>query len=256
MLQSEGKFAVVGLPCHIQGIRKAQKHVRQLRDRIWLCIGIACSLNYSFAGTRRLLGKLGIEPRAVERLEYRGQGWPGGMRVTLKDGKQRQISLAEYFGELRPFSMRRCTLCGDAIAELADLALGDAWIPAVMARDQSGTSFVVARTREAMDLLAAADSAQVIHLEELSVTDLLKSQGDVSFKKKCLRARMFLFRLLAKKVPSYGQDFVQPQLRDYVNAVKFYVARCILRGDDSLVRRLFEFHQRRRRAAVHAETPS
>ncbi len=129
ILESEGRFAVVGLPCHIQGVRKAEQHIETLRERIRYRISIACSLDYSFHGTTRFLQGLGIPPDSVAKLDYRGHGWPGSMRICQKDGTETRVPLADYYRKLGPFSLRRCTLCSDMMGELSDLSCGDAWLP-------------------------------------------------------------------------------------------------------------------------------
>ena len=42
ILQRDGKFAVIGLPCHIHGTRRAEQLNPQLKDKISLHIGMIC----------------------------------------------------------------------------------------------------------------------------------------------------------------------------------------------------------------------
>ena len=58
ILKEDGKYAVVGLPCHIQGIRKAEKINKKLNERIVLHFGLICSGNISLYGTNLLLKSL------------------------------------------------------------------------------------------------------------------------------------------------------------------------------------------------------
>ena len=75
--ESKGKFAVVGLPCHIQGLRKAIRVNPLLKERITLFLGLMCSYNRNFYATQYLLDALKINPEKVQSLEYRGRGYPG-----------------------------------------------------------------------------------------------------------------------------------------------------------------------------------
>jgi coenzyme F420 hydrogenase subunit beta len=61
ILKEDGRFAFVGLPCHIHGLRKAEQNVKGLQEKIVLRIGVMCSHTVSFEGTKFLLRKLGKE---------------------------------------------------------------------------------------------------------------------------------------------------------------------------------------------------
>lgn len=247
ILQRRGRFAVVGLPCHIQGIRKAEQHVPKLRERIRYRIAIPCSLNFSFRGTERFLEKRGIAPSAVEEIQYRGRGWPGSVLIRLADGTERTVPYPECYRELGPHSLRRCTLCSDMLGELSDLTCGDAWIPEIVRTDKAGASFVVSRTPEGEALLEDAASKNAVELSELDVQKLLASQGHALFKKRKLKARMRMFRWTGRSVPTYRQKLLEPTIEDYVNMLKFYAARYALSGNCPALGRLFRTAQSARR---------
>ncbi len=238
ILGSKGRFAVVGLPCHIQAVRKAEQHIEKLRERIRYRISIACSLDYSFWGTVRFLQTLGISPGAVAKLEYRGHGWPGAMRICLRDGSETRVALADYYKKLGPFALRRCTLCSDLTGELSDLSCGDAWTPEAVARDKLGSSFVLTRTPEAEELLESAAADRAVELSELSIAELKVSQAHAIFKKRKLNARMALFRWTGRSVPCYYQRLLRPVRGDHRDAIKFYLTRSVLSGNRPILRRL------------------
>jgi len=257
ILDIKGRFAVVGLPCHIQGIRKAEQQIAELAGRIRYRISIACSFNYSFHGTRRFIESLGVAPAEVEELQYRGRGWPGSMRLRLKDGTETVVPLAEYYRKLGPYSLWRCLLCSDMLGELSDLSCGDAWLPDLVKTDKVGSSFVISRTPEAEELLEAAATREEVDLSELGIQPLLASQGRALFKKRKLKARMRLARLWRRRVPMYRQKLMAPILSDYVNAMKLFVARYVLSGNHRILRGLFNIthrlKRRRRKETVKGE---
>ncbi|MBN2129875.1 MAG: Coenzyme F420 hydrogenase/dehydrogenase, beta subunit C-terminal domain [Sedimentisphaerales bacterium] len=255
ILASEGRYAVVGLPCHIQGLRKAERRLDLLRRRIRYRISIACSLDYSFTGTERSLAGLGIAPEQVEVLQYRGRGWPGSVFVRTRDGQETTVAYPDFYKTLGPYSLRRCTLCSDMMGELSDLSCGDAWVPEVMKTDKTGTSFVISRTPEAEELLENAASRGAVELSDLGLGDLLASQGHALFKKRKLTARMRLFRLCGQRVPSYRQKLLPPVPSDYVNMIKVYVARYILSGNHRVLRKLLGALRHSPREATKTAVP-
>lgn len=250
ILDSDDRIAVVGLPCHIQGLRKAEQRIGKLAQQIRYRISLACRLNFSFQGTARFLENLGIAPDSVAVLQYRGRGWPGSAQVRLKDGRKRTVLYPECHRQLGPYSLRRCTLCSDMLGELSDLTCGDAWIPQIMRTDRAGSSFVVSRTPEAEELLENAASQRAVELSELDLQDLLTSQGHALFKKRKLKARLRLFRLAGQSVPVYRQKLPAPVRADYLSTIRLYAARYALSGNHRLLRRLFRLVHPRKRGPV------
>lgn len=238
ILRSPGRFAVVGLPCHIQALRKAEQHIESLRERIRYRISLACSLDFSFRGTIRLLQDLRISPASVTRIEYGGRGWPGTMLIGRRDGTETRLPLADCRTKLGPFSLRRCTLCSDLTGELSDLSCGDAGLPELVAKDKLGSSFVLTRTPEAEELLESAAAEMAVELSELDVRELRAAQVYGAFKKRKLSARMSLFRWTGRSVPQYHQKLLRPARGDYSSSIRFYLARYALSGYRPILRRL------------------
>lgn len=127
IIEEPGRYAVVGLPCHIHGIRKAQKFNRKLRERIVYHLGIVCNHTPTFKATLFLLERVGVKPEDVQGIHYRGEGWPGSLRVETGSGDI--LLLPEYwgsgFGQL--FMPGRCRMCCDHMAELSDMSFADPW---------------------------------------------------------------------------------------------------------------------------------
>ncbi len=250
VLDSDDRIAVVGLPCHIQGLRKAEQRIPKLAQQIRYHISLACNLNFSFLGTARFLRNLDIDPDSVAALQYHGRGWSGRVLVRLKDGGRRTIPYPECDRQLGPYSLRRCTLCSDMLGELSDLTCSDAWVPQTTQTDRAGSSFVLSRTSEAEELLEGAALRQAIELSELDLQDLLTSQDHALFKKRKLRARLKLFRLAGQSVPVYRQKLLPPARADYLSTIKLYAVRYALSGNHRLLRGLFRRARLRKRRPV------
>lgn len=210
ILKEEGKFAVVGLPCHIHGIRRAEAINKKLKERITLHFGIFCSHTDSFKGTEFLLTKLGIRREEVDAISYRGGGWPGEVKIKLKNRDEKIIPLASAlwvsFHDSLLFSPSRCLSCNDVTNELADISFGDAWLPEIMATECEGKSIVIAKSAQGEALLHRASSKGIIELQALDAKEVIRSQKTfLHFKKVNLGARIRLRGLFGRKLPYIEQ---------------------------------------------------
>lgn len=196
------RYAVVGLPCHIQGLRLAQLHNPAVRDRVVLAVGIFCGWTSEPQATWVAAHRAGVDPSAVVDVAYRGHGWPGGLRLELRSGELRRVPYPDYLDRyVSALTPPRCRLCPDATAELADVSLGDAWlerfsgsagVSAVLGRTQGGERLVRDLQREWLRLEAGNDA------------DALLSQRETHHAKRDIyRGRVWLRRLARRSAPSY-----------------------------------------------------
>ncbi len=232
ILSEEGKFAVVGLPCHIQGIRRAELKIPALRDKIAYHFGIVCSRTMSFHGVEYILNKMGIASNEIAELKYRGDGWPSGIKVLLKDGQQKNLPmLATWWSEIFGgsfFSHHYCTLCSDLLNEMSDISFADAYLPETMKNDKVGTSIVVTRTDKGEELIKAAASSNEIEVFTLTPEDVVQSQLFMAlFKKRNIKARVRLLKIFGKTIPKTLKEnidtFLNPTLLDYIAAPMPYI---------------------------------
>jgi coenzyme F420 hydrogenase subunit beta len=226
ILSSEGRYAVVGLPCHIQGLRKAQTRNRKLREKVALCISIFCGLNMSPTGTRVMLLRQGISSENVAQIKYRGAGWPGSLQVELRDGQTCTEPYLDYFDDhFMCYEMHRCNLCCDSFGELADISCGDAWLPEYKSSDDQGTSVVVVRSERGRDFLSSVGPG-VLALETLSIDKAVQTQRlALVWKKDWLQAKAALSKLTGREVPTYENDLPPAQLKDWLGWTRTLVSR-------------------------------
>ncbi|MEN6292832.1 MAG: Coenzyme F420 hydrogenase/dehydrogenase, beta subunit C-terminal domain [Methanobacterium sp.] len=201
--KNEDKFVVVGLPCHIQGIRKAELLNKKLKEKIVFHIGIFCAKTISFNGIEYFLKKEKIKKKDLNQISYRGCGWPGGMSIKLKDGKNRFYPLKNYYGRIfGAFMPWRCALCCDATAEVAEISCGDAWLPEYE-HDKKGTSVIITRNHDADNLLKLMKDYNKCKIEPTSIRNVERSQDYFKWKKGNLSSRFLVSKLFLKKNPVY-----------------------------------------------------
>jgi coenzyme F420 hydrogenase subunit beta len=219
ILEADGRFAVVGLPCHIHGLRMAQARMPKLRQKVAVGIALFCGLNMRPLGTTFALQRRQVPIDQVVALRYRGEGWPGYFQAQKKDGQVYREQLFSYFDDqFSAYEMYRCSLCSDAFGELADLSCGDAWLPEYRANDDKGTSVVIVRDTRGEDLLASVGQA-ALDLAPVTAGTVARSQKNaLLWKKDWLQAKISLARLAGRQTPTYEQDLPRASVGAYMGA--------------------------------------
>ena len=210
VLKEDGRFAVVGLPCHIHGIRKAEENMKALKDRIVLHVGLMCSHTVSFSGTEFLLKKLGMSRERIAEIAYRGQGWPGSMLIKLRNHSHLSVPYVGRWNAYWPvfscffFTPMRCLMCPDETNELADISFGDAWLPESK-NERNGESIVVTRTGKGEEILSLAYSSGAISLWPVKGEKVKRSQAEpLKFKKDDITIRLAMIESSGRKIPDFN----------------------------------------------------
>jgi coenzyme F420 hydrogenase subunit beta len=231
ILDNEGKYAVVGLPCHIQGIRKAEMLNKKLKNRIVLHLGLFCAGTKSFLATECLLQKRGINPSSVTKIEYRGRGWPGSMLISTSVHESALIIPKSDYYDLvySSFTPWRCMLCIDHTAELADLSFGDAWLQEITCGDNIGSSIVLSRSQIGKDIINDMVKKNLIEIKGISTDDVVKSQGGIERKRRHA-IRRCLSKILRKNAPKQIVciDLPKPSLMDWAQDLFILCPRTVL----------------------------
>jgi len=234
--KEEERFAVVGLPCHIHGIRKAEQINKNLKEKIVLHFGLLCGHAPNFMGTEFFLQKLNIKKEDVKKLDYRGKGWPGNITITLKDdreivisrvGSERSRSLNLHYETAfhLHFFQKRCLVCCDGICELADISFGDTWmLPELVSDEKIGKSLIISRTEIGERVLQNATYKGIVELENIGHDKTIQSQGEMLLFHKNLKSRSLLFKIFGKRTPRYNTRLLKPNITDYLTGMFYYFA--------------------------------
>ena len=202
VLHEPGRYALVGLPCHIQGLRKAQHSFPRLRERVVLALGIFCGRTAQPRATEVAVRRAGIDPGELVSVSYRGPDWPGGLRLVTRSGAVHEFPYPDYMDRyVDAYTPPRCRLCPDGLAELADISVGDAWLERFFG--SPGVSGLIART-EAGEQLLDNLAPGWLTLTAATPEEVLASQEPThALKRRTLRGRLWLRRLAGRPVPAY-----------------------------------------------------
>jgi len=206
------RLAVVGLPCHIHGLRKAETLLEKLTGTVYLHIGIFCSNAPSFYATKFLLDKLNLKEDRIESISYRGNGWPGYLKIKLKNrGKPVLLPFSKYwnsgFGQF--FCKMRCRLCIDQTNELADISLGDAWIPELMTQKNPGLSLIITRSSLSERILKEMREGGLVKLIDIDPEKTIQYANII----KKAGHNLWASSMKPNKLPKYNAELPNPTLK-------------------------------------------
>ena len=115
-------------PCQVAAIRN------MLKKECIQCfiISFCCSGQTTIEGTWKYYELLGIRKTDIVNMQYRGNGWPSGIQIWLKDGTKiyhnnytdpwKTIHATGFY---RP---KRCFSCTLDMSKTADVSLADPWL--------------------------------------------------------------------------------------------------------------------------------
>lgn len=192
----------IGKPCDVAGLRKAQTLKAKLDQKAGIAIGIFCAGTPSTQGTLDFLERLKVNPQDVEKIRYRGKGWPGMATVRKKgqDSQSYQISYKESWDFLQKYRPYRCYLCPDGTSEFADISCGDPWYREIK-KEESGYSLVLVRTERGRKILHRAMKFGYIHLKPAISGILIESQKNLLSKRMAILGRLMAMKVFGIPTP-------------------------------------------------------
>lgn len=124
LIKKGERYAIVGVPCQIQVLRKI---FAKEQERL-IFISLFCNHCSSANATEFLLHCMENGKDSCN-ISYRGNGWPGNISLTYTDGSRSLIPFRSVylksFGKY--FFNDRCRLCNDPFGEFADISMADAF---------------------------------------------------------------------------------------------------------------------------------
>ena len=220
----EGRLAVVGLPCQIQGLRLLAQKRKDISDKIFGYFAIYCSLTKTKHSMDYYMMRYQLNKDDIGRFSFRDDGCLGFMKVEDRIGNViKKVKYEKYWhGTHSFFSNSRCSLCIDHFGELADVSFGDIHVEPYM-QDTVGVSSVVTRNVKWDILLRKCAGDGNIVLEQIPLSEVIRSQPFARiFKKgKGVNAIFQLRRMTNKPTPNYGGSMpkVKPGIKDYLHEI-------------------------------------
>jgi coenzyme F420 hydrogenase subunit beta len=205
------KLAVVGCPCHIHGIRKIQMFRLRpdIAKAVTLIIGLFCSTQFYFEGTRHVLveecGLTGVDE--VRSLQYRGGEWPGHFIVETQNGRRVEVDRHHYIYHilLPGYRRDRCMMCLDWSSEVADISVGDHFVAPKGGEVFLGETAFIVRSAFGEKLIKDSEEKGYIRTQPLEIEGIFGSPG-FEFKKHSAGYRWIQRRRYGWSIPDYQYE--------------------------------------------------
>lgn len=202
------RFAFVGKPCDISALRAMAREDRRIDAQIPYMLSFFCAGVPSRNGASEILGALGVDPTAVTRFRYRGNGWPGAATAHLPDGSERRMSYRDSWGGILSRHVQfRCKICPDGTGNEADIVCADAWhgdadgYPEF--EEAQGRSLILSRTTRGEALLADALNSGLLAATAEPMSSLARMQPGQTSRMRVLVARLAALVFTAQPTPTY-----------------------------------------------------
>ena len=197
-----GPCAFIGKPCDVAAVRRAMALRPALAEKIAWTVAVFCAGTPSTRGTLEMLAVMGVDPADLERLRYRGKGWPGHAEAQAGERVAR-LTYDQSWGKiLQRHRQWRCYVCLDHTGEFADIAVGDPWYREIPP-DEPGRSLVLARTERGRSAIRAAMQSGHLELEEVEPRILPDSQPNLLRTRGSVWGRILTCRAFGVAAPRY-----------------------------------------------------
>lgn len=200
--------AVVAIPCVLEGLYNyIYKFDSKLMNKIDLTIGLLCGWTYSHKSVESIkyFNKFNFP---IKKISYRGDGPIGNLKISSKQKKlsiSRRVNFSYQVAFDRSFNSPRCLLCVNHSNFLAEIVIGDAWLPSTLFT-KTGISLVITRTKRATKIIEEMKKNGSINLLEVSKDEILASQSKEVVSNSSAIKRINYLNSISKFTPKFKLD--------------------------------------------------
>jgi coenzyme F420-reducing hydrogenase beta subunit len=206
---SQARAAFVGLPCFVKAMRLLLRDDPALAAKVPYILGLVCGHLKSARFAELLAWQKGIAPQDLSSIDFRDKiegrrASAYGVRARASDGREIATPMADLIGKDWGQGMLKyhaCEFCDDVLAECADLAVGDAWLPG-WSDDWRGANVFVARHPRIVALIREAGETGDLRFEATNPATVARSQSSgLSHRREGLAWRLANARKAGRWVP-------------------------------------------------------
>ena len=217
-LVSYQSVAIVGIPCHIQGIKALKAFKKEYNDKLKYTIGLICDRSLCNTVTDVLYGNHFKEQKKKIIWRDKSNEYKNA-ELYIENAHKERIKLPtwERFVLKEPFTAPRCRICYDKLNTHADITLGDPWGMSDIDW-RNGESIAITRTDVGDSIIKEMEDQHYITLRKGDFDEFIIGQH-IEERKKSVSNFLVAYNKLLWNTPTYSSAFiidsektVQPQI--------------------------------------------
>lgn len=217
VMKNPGRYAYVGLPCQIQGLRQWTHFNKKISQRIKYVIGLFCLTSLETNTIDELCRVNQLNLSQLKDFQFREGLWPGNIYAVMRGYSKQKLHYSNfkdgainYLTKMYP--PKRCQLCTDGTAEFADIAVADSWMLNQYGKfAYPATTMVMARSIHGQKLIQEANQHNRIHLTKIYHDDLYHTYSTLEKNKKIFSVlRIDRLKKQKKPFPKFRAEFPRP----------------------------------------------
>lgn len=195
---------MIAKPCDISAVRALGRVDPRVGQLIPYMLTIFCGGVFSAQIAKAVLRHHGVDEQEVVLYRYRGEGWPGPLRVQTRNGTTYDMPYPRWYetGKFSYETQFRCKICPDQLGEVADISAPDGWIlrnGKPIHDEAPGTNVAIVRTAAGEKLLRAAVAAGWLEIAPVSVQEIDQMHAEKPIRKTAASAALLALRLMGQK---------------------------------------------------------
>lgn len=230
LIDYEKKYAVIGKPCDIEALLNYMEYDHELKRCIKYTMTFFCAGAPSRNATVKLANRMGMHKENIEKVRYRGNGWPGKTTVTDTEGYEQKMDYIDAWNKILGRDIRKmCKFCVNGTGMFADISCGDLWH---LDKDNNpkfsegdGRNIVFARNAVGYILLQQAAANGYLYLEPYdNIKDLKYVQPNHFIMQTTMRGKLLGLRLSnnGELMPQYNKKILSKVSKGNVSKIKIF----------------------------------
>ncbi|MDX8451386.1 Coenzyme F420 hydrogenase/dehydrogenase, beta subunit C-terminal domain [Mesorhizobium sp. VK9D] len=196
-------FALIAKPCDITAVRNLARLDPRVDEYMRYALAFVCGGASDLTKSEQVLQRFGLSEDELALFRYRGHGNPGLNRIETGDGRAFEISYRQLWEDEDKWMIQpRCKICPDAIGQVADIAVSDAWLNGGPAVEDEALNGIIVRTKRGLELFDAAVEAGALEIKrETGIAEIGELQSHQVRKRRAVWARLRGMEIAGKPVP-------------------------------------------------------
>ena len=201
--------------------------IRAMLDRLGIknfIISYCCSGQTTVEGTWCYYKLLGIDKKDILNMQYRGNGWPSGIQIWLKNGTDvKKANWTEPWVSIHQsnlFKPKRCLFCRLDLGKSADINLADPWLEKYKLNEKVGATLCIICSEYGKKFFNKMIEENEIEIVSSSYNDYAIAEKPNIFKESILHSEHLYKNRIAKLV---GNKFYRMLASKNQRTIKWHI---------------------------------